>query len=91
MSSNRISTIATGSFKKLDHLNSLELQGNFLQDLLEGTFEGLPICCDIDLSSNSLANIADGAFNGLNRLNNLKLDHNVLTQITAHTWTGLQL
>ncbi len=72
------------AFVGLVSLESLDLSGNQLDGLEQGTFAGLEKLTDLRLMGNRLASLSDnGAFDGLSSLQSLHLEDNELVRCFA--------
>ena len=58
---------------------------------MEGTFEELQFCTEMDLSTNIITSIAAGSFKGLGHLTTLKLQSKLLQNLVEGTFVGLTL
>ncbi|XP_078449077.1 slit homolog 2 protein-like isoform X1 [Lampetra planeri] len=90
LNNNELSVLeATGIFKKLPHLQRINLSNNKIADIEAGAFEGAAGVNELQLSANRLENVNGAMFRGLQQLKTLMLRTNKLTCINNESFTGL--
>ncbi|GFO50375.1 protein slit-like protein [Plakobranchus ocellatus] len=86
--SNKIKSLkASGLFKRLPNLQSLDLTGNEINDIEDGAFEKADKLLDLQLSNNDLKQLNGGTFQGLENVKSLMLRGNKITCINNVTFT----
>ncbi|GFY61424.1 slit homolog 2 protein [Trichonephila inaurata madagascariensis] len=81
---------ANGFFKKLQHLNKLDLSNNEITELEDGAFHGANQLTDLLLTENKLKDVQSKMFTGIPNLKTLMLRTNLLTCISNDTFSGLE-
>lgn len=71
------------------YLNEVNISGNLLKELEQGTFVNLPILEVLDLSHNNLVTIQNGAFDSIPRLKRLLVHHNRLSSYKGDFFANL--
>ena len=89
MTQNRLTTLPSGIFEGLTHLDTLVLYWNDIESLPDDVFEGLTRLETMALQGNNLANLPDGIFDDLTNLETLLLYHNDLTSIPEGIFDNL--
>lgn len=87
MSAN-IKNLTGETFSAAQDLNTIQLVGNQIEEILRDTFVGASNLRIIGLASNKIQNIEDGAFNGLEHLSHLHCSRNGLRIIRNGTFVG---
>ena len=82
--------ITPETFVGLLHLQKLDLQGNKIHKIGDGSFRTLPKLEVLDLSRNSLKSIHKETFAGLASLQRLKLTDNNIQTLDSDSFIGLQ-
>ena len=88
LSKNVIMGVESGVFKN-EYLNEINMSGNLLKELAEGTFADLSILEVLDLSHNEVASISNGAFDNIPRLKALHLGHNRLSSYKSDYFANM--
>lgn len=83
-----IKRLTADTFTNADHLNTIQLNGNQIEEIPHDAFIGAQKLRILVLSANRIRNIEDGAFNGLAYLSHLYLTRNELRTIRNGTFAG---
>ncbi|GBM18447.1 Leucine-rich repeat-containing protein 15 [Araneus ventricosus] len=89
MEENKLTSLASYSFKGLVHLEQLFLQRNEIQNLFPCAFCDLVNLKSLDLQANQIENLTSGVFSNLTQLETLDLSQNNLKVMDARCFDGL--
>ncbi|KAJ8394690.1 hypothetical protein AAFF_G00042900 [Aldrovandia affinis] len=89
LSANLISKVEGGAFSKLRYLEALDLSHNFLEELMDGCFQGLPLA-EVDLSNNRLRELRLEVFaaKGHGRPMIVDMSNNQVAKVSRDPQTG---
>nr|XP_022340062.1 slit homolog 2 protein-like isoform X3 [Crassostrea virginica] len=90
LQNNQIEKIeANGLFSRLVNLQVLDLSGNRLQEIEEGTFNGAKKLIDVNLSSNRIGKLSATSLRGLETVRTLAIEKNRITCLSNTTLNAL--
>ena len=88
VSKNVIRELGADVFRN-EYLNEVNISGNLLKELQEGTFKDLSILEVLDLSHNEIAMIKNGAFDSIPRLKKMFLNNNKLSTYKGEFFSNM--
>lgn len=89
LGSNRFKSFPIDAFKKLNNLEALEMQENYIDDISKEDFFGLRQLDSINLAFNRIKELKRETFHHLPVLNSLDLGNNAIEEIDKDTFLGV--
>ncbi|XP_009858177.2 uncharacterized protein LOC101243539 [Ciona intestinalis] len=90
LTGNRISVLPNKTFRRLVHLEDLEVDGNEIETISDRVIRKLRKLRKLNLSSNKLESISPASLNKLGQLETLLVNNNKLGKLSISTFSGLQ-